>query len=139
VTLAGRTILTVLGVWHGLAAVQNVFDVLATTGVAPRLRPVASKNFELVAKLARPLHPNVRTIATLLAGASLVEAAAAVSFARGALAGACDDAGFGLSLALFGSFFLIDDAFDDYDLGAKHRAIFTLVAISYVAAKAAEA
>jgi hypothetical protein len=139
VNLAGRTILTVLGVWHGLAAAQNVCDVLATTGIAPRLRPVASKNFELVAKVAKPLQPTVPAIATLLAGASLVEAAAAVSFVRGALAGVCDDAGFGLSLALFGSFFLIDDAFDDYDLGARHRAVFTLVAVAYVAAKAAEA
>jgi len=63
--VVGRIVLAVLGLWHGLAAIQNFFDV----------------------------H----------------------------------------------SFFLIDDALDDYELGAKHRAIFTLVAAGYAAAKAAKA
>jgi hypothetical protein len=136
--LVGRTILGVLGLWHGLAAIQNIFDVLASTGVAAGLRPLASKNFELIAKATQPLHVPRNAIAVLLTKAACIEAAASVSFARGALAGEDGDLGFALSLALFGSFFLIDDALDDYDLGAKHRAIFTLVAAGYAAARAAK-
>jgi hypothetical protein len=134
---AGRSVLAVLGAWHGLAAVQNVFEVLVSTGVAPGLRPLASKNLELVGKLAEPLHPPKSAIVTLVAAASAIEAAASVSFVRGAIAGDRSEPGFALSLALFGAFFLIDDAFDDYELGAKHRAIFTLVAAAYAAAGAA--
>jgi hypothetical protein len=137
-TPAGRSVLGVLGLWHGLAAVQNVFDILASTGVAPGLRPLASKNLELVGKLVEPLNPPKGALVALLAGASAVEAVAFASFARGALDGDRSELGFSLSLALFGSFFLIDDAFDNYDLGAKHRAIFTLVAAGYAACKAAE-
>jgi hypothetical protein len=133
----GRTIHGVLGLWHGLAAIQNVFDLLATTGVAPELRPLASKNFALIEKLAEPLHLPQRTITVLLAGASAIEAAAAAAYARGALGGERSELGFGLSLALFGAFFLIDDVFDDYDLGTKHRAIFTLVATGYATSGAA--
>jgi hypothetical protein len=136
---AGRSVLAVLGLWHGLAAIQNLFDILAATGVAPVLRPLASKNLELVGKLAEPLHPSKSAIVALLAGASAIEAAASASFARGAIEGDRSELGFSLSLALFGSFFLIDDAFDDYSLGAKHRAIFTLVAAGYAAAAASEA
>ncbi len=136
--LVGRTILAVLGVWHGLAAIQNVFDVLASTGVATGLRPLASKNFELIAKMAERLHPPKAAIAVLLTKAAAVEAAASVSFVRAAIADEDAELGFVLSLALFGSFFLIDDALDDYDLGAKHRAIFTLVAAGYAAARAAK-
>ncbi len=136
---AGRTVLGVLGLWHGLAAIQNAFDILAGTGVAPGLRPLASKNLELVAKLMGRLHPPKEALVVLLAGTSALEAAACVSFGRGALEGGEAELGFGLSLALFGAFFLIDDAFDDYELGAKHRAIFTLVAAGYAAVKAAQA
>jgi hypothetical protein len=35
--------------------------------------------------------------------------------------------------ALFGAFFLIADAFDNDDLGAKHRATFALLVASYAA------
>jgi hypothetical protein len=136
--LVGRTILAVLSLWHGLAAIQNFFDVLASTGVAARLRPLASKNFDLIAKVAEPVHLPKPAIAVLLTGAATMETAAAVSFVRGATAGENYELGFTLSLALFGSFFLIDDALDDYDLGAKHRAIFTLVAAGYAAARAAK-
>jgi hypothetical protein len=54
--VVGRTVLAVLGLWHGLAAIQNFFDVLASTGIDAGLRPVASKNFDLIAKMAAPLH-----------------------------------------------------------------------------------
>ncbi len=137
--VVGRTILGVLGLWHGLAAIQNFFDVLASTGIATRLRPLASKNFELIAKVAEPLRPPRTAIAVLLTGAAKIEAAASVSFVRGAIAGEGAELGFALSLALFGSFFLIDDALDDYDLGTKHRAIFTLLAAGYAAVRAAKA
>lgn len=135
---AGRTVLAVLALWHALAAIQNVFDILASTGLAPGLRRLASKNLELIGKLAEPLHLPKSSLVLLLAGAATVEAAASASFACGAIDGDRNELGFGLSLALFGSFFLIDDAFDDYDLGAKHRAIFTLVAAGYAASKAAQ-
>jgi hypothetical protein len=134
----GRTLLGVLGLWHGLAAIQNVFEILASSGVAPGLRSIASKNYELIAKVMQPLHPPKALLLAMLAGASGIEAIAAVSFSRGALDGEPSELGFVLSLVLFGSFFLIDDAFDDYDLGARHRAIFTLVASAYAAAKLSE-
>jgi len=135
--LVRRTILGVLGLWHGLAATQNVFDVLASTGIATGLRPLASKNFDMIANVAEPLHPSRTAIAVLLTGAATIEAAASVSFVRAAFTGEGAEVGFALSLALFGSFFLIDDGLDDYDLGAKHRAIFTLVVAGYAATKAA--
>ena len=134
----GKIVLSVLSLWHGLAAIQNFFEILVATGIAPGLRPLASKNLELAGKLAEPLHPPKGAIVALVAGASVVEVAACLSFARGAIEGEESERGFGLSLALFGSFFLIDDAFDDYDLGAKHRAIFTLIAVAYAATKAAK-
>ena len=134
---AGKTIHAVLGLWHGLAAVQNAFDILATTQVAPELRPFASKNAAAIAKLLERLHPSTPQIAALLGGVCAIEALAAASFARGALGGKSDDLAFALSLGLFGAFFLVDDAFDNYDMGADHRAIFTLVAASYCACKAA--
>jgi hypothetical protein len=137
-TLVGRTILAVLGLWNGLAAIQNVFDVLASTGIAAGLRPLASKNFDLIAKETAPVHPPQAAIALLLSGAAGMEAVAAVSFARGALSGKESELGFALSLALFGAFFIIDDAFDDYELGAKHRGVFTLLGAGYVAIKAAK-
>jgi hypothetical protein len=127
----------VLGLWHGLAAVQNAFDILATTDVAPELRPFASKNAAAIAKLLERLEPSTLQVATLLAGICAIEAAAAVAFARGAFNGKHDDLAFSLSLGLFGAFFLVDDAFDNYELGADHRAIFTLVAASYSACRAA--
>jgi hypothetical protein len=138
----GRTIVGVLGLWHGLASVQNVFDVLASTNVAPGLRPLASNNLELVAKLVAPLRVTKPALVILVSGASAIEAAASIAFARGAFARGAfarerADAGFALSLTLFGTFFLIDDAFDDYELGAKHRAIFALLAAAYVATWAA--
>ncbi len=134
---AGRTIHTVLGLWHGVAAVQNAFDILATTGLVPELRPFASKNAAMIAKLLERLQPSTLQVAVLLGGVCALQAAAAASFARGAIGGKSDDLGFALSLALFGAFFLVDDAFDNYELGADHRAIFTLVAASYSACKAA--
>ena len=132
----GRTVLGVFGLWHGLAAIQNIFDILASTGIEPRLRPLASKNLALIGKLAEPLRPPKSSIVVLLAGASVVEAATSASFLYGAIEGDRSEFGFSLSLGLFGAFFLIDDAFDDYDLGAKHRAIFTLVAAGYAATRA---
>jgi hypothetical protein len=122
-----------LGFWHALAALQNAADVLATSGVAPALRPIASKNVALIGELVQPLHLTQRTIGTLVIGVSLVEAVSAAAFLRATLGEGRAEFGFGLSLALFGAFFLIDDAFDSYDLGAKHRAIFALLAASYAA------
>jgi hypothetical protein len=135
----GKTLHGVLGFWHGLAAVQNVFDILASTGVAPALRPLASKNTALMRKLLERIHPSQSTLAGLLAVVSVTEAVASVAFLRGAIDDEPSDFGFALSLALFGSFFLLDDAFDGYDLGADHRAIFTLLAAAYAASKIARA
>ncbi len=128
-----KTIHGTLGFWHALAALQNVADILATSGVAPALRPLASKNVALVGELVKPLHLTQRTIITLVSGVSIVEAVAAAAYLRAALRERRSELGFGLSLALFGAFFLIDDAFDNYDLGAKHRATFALLAASYAA------
>jgi hypothetical protein len=130
-------LLGVLGAWHGLAATQNAFDVLATTGIAPGLRPLAAKNFELIAKAAMRLRPSQKVIAVLLSGVVVVESGASLFFLRSAFAGKNIEAPFALSLGLFGAFFLIDDALDDYDLGEDHRAIFTMLAASYAAIRAA--
>jgi len=131
--MVGRTVHLALGSWLVLAALQNAADVLATSGFAPQLRPVASKNVALVGKVAEPLHLAPRSIAALVMCASVIEAAAAAAFLRSALAGKRSEFGFGLSLVLFSGFFVIDDAFDDYELGAKHRAIFALFAAAYAA------
>jgi hypothetical protein len=132
----GRTIHAALGLWHGLAAIQNVFEILASMGVAPDLRPLASKNVEAIGKLLERVHPSKENVAALLAVAAAIEAVASVSFLRGAVDGETSHDGFAVSLALFGSFFLLDDAFDGYEIGADHRAIFALIATAYVASRA---
>jgi hypothetical protein len=133
----GRTIHAILGLWHGLASIQNVFDILASTEVAPGLRPVASKNFQLIGKLLERLHPSKANVAALLTIVAAIEAVASVAFLRGAVDGEESNDAFVGSLILFGAFFLIDDAFDGYQMGSDHRAIFTLVAASYAASNAA--
>ena len=90
----GRTLHGILGVWHGLAAIQNVFEILAARDVVPGLKPLASKNLELIGKLLEPLHPGEATIVMLLAGASAVEVTASVAYLRGLVADECADAGF---------------------------------------------
>jgi hypothetical protein len=136
VNAVGRTIHAVLGLWHGLAAIQNIFDILASIEVAPGLRPIASKNFQMIGKLLERVHPSKENVATLLTAVAAVEAIASVAFLRGAVDGEESNDGFAVSLALFGAFFLIDDAFDGYQIGGDHRAIFTLVAAGYAASKA---
>jgi len=132
-TTVGRTIHLALGSWLAVAAFQNAAAVLATSGLAPQLKPLASKNVALVGKVAEPLHLSPRAIAALVTCASVIEAAAAAALVRATLTGKRSELGFGLSLALFSGFFVIDDMLDDYDLGAKHRAIFTLFAVAYAA------
>jgi hypothetical protein len=133
----GRTIHAVLGLWHGLASIQNVFDILASIEVAPSLRPVASKNFQPIGKLLEPLHLSKENVAALLTVVAAIEAVASVAFLRGAIDGEESNDAFAVSLILFGGFFLIDDAFDGYQMGSDHRAIFTLVVASYAASKTA--
>jgi hypothetical protein len=133
--LVGRTIAVVLGLWHGQAAVQNALDILATTDVAPELRPFAAKNCELVGKLLKPIKPSRATIVYLVGGAAAMEAVVASAFIVSAVRGIRSEFGFAIALTLFGAFFVIDDAFDDYDLGADHRAIFTLFAAAYAASR----
>ena len=137
--VVGRTVLSVLGAWHGLSALQNTCELLAGFGLAPMLKPVAAKNLDLMKKLTAPLHFDEDALARLLVGVSLLESTAALAFVHGAVAGKRAEAGFALSLALFGAFFLIDDAFDDYELSAKHRAVFTMVAACYVVVVLADA
>jgi hypothetical protein len=129
----GRAVHGVLALWHAIAATQNAFEILVAARAAPALAPFASKNLQLVQKVIGPLHLPEGAGCLLLAGASALEFAASLGFMRGALAGRRDDPAFAASLLLFGSFFLIDDALDDYDLGAKHRAIFTLILAAYSA------
>jgi hypothetical protein len=129
----GRTVHGVLALWHALAASQNAFEILVATEAAPGLKPFASKNLPLVEKVIGPLRLPRGSACALLAGASGLELVAALGFIRGALAGKRSEPAFAASLLLFGSFFLTDDALDDYDLGAKHRAIFTLIVAAYSA------
>jgi len=63
----------------------------------------------------------------------VLEAAAAAGFCRGAVRGRRSEFGFSAALALFGAFFLIDDAFDDYDEGARHRSVFAMLIVGYMA------
>jgi hypothetical protein len=126
-----RIVLSVLGAWLGLAAAQNLADVLVEADLAPPLRPVASKNFQLMADLTSRAHLPREVLLGLLCGVAAVEASAASAFARAAAGRpAAAEAGFALSLALFGAFFLIDDAFDAYELGAKHRDAFVLFLVA---------
>jgi hypothetical protein len=134
----GKTVLGMLGAWHALVAVQNTFDLLASLGIAPSLRPLAGKNFALLRKVLARFAPTDATIGTLLFNVVLMEGAAAIMFAVAAADGDADTPGFVLSFGLFGAFFLIDDALDNYEMGARHRATFTMLAAGYVAAKAAE-
>jgi hypothetical protein len=100
---------------------------------------VASKNFALIGKLLGPVRPSKESVATLLVAVASIEAVASAAFLRGAVDGKDSDDGFAVSLALFGAFFLIDDAFDGYQMGSDHRAIFTLVAAGYAASRTARA
>ena len=101
------------------------FKTSSTSWPRRRSRPgcgrSASKTLELIGKLGPG--ETVDILVVLLSGAAAIEALAGLAYVRGALVDESADAGFALSLVLFGSFFLIDDAFDDYDIGAKHRAI----------------
>jgi hypothetical protein len=65
----GRTIHAVLGLRHELASIQNVFDILASTEVAPGLRPIASKNFPLIGKLLERVRTSKANVASKTAGA----------------------------------------------------------------------
>ncbi|HTW84269.1 MAG TPA: hypothetical protein VMD91_09400 [Candidatus Sulfotelmatobacter sp.] len=131
-----RMVLTILATWQGLAAIQNLADVLVEADLAPQLRPVASKNYPMIADLLAPLHPPRELVLGLLTGCAAVETLAAVALARGA-SGDRERAenGFALSLGLFGAFFLIDDAFDAYEMGAKHRDAFVLFLAAAVAVR----
>jgi hypothetical protein len=130
---AARAIQATLAAWHALAATQNAFEILASAGIAPGLRPLASKNLELIERYADRVRLPKRVSATLLACASVLEVAAAAGFCRGAVRGRRSEFGFTAALALFGAFFLIDDAFDDYDEGARHRSVFAMLIVCYMA------
>jgi hypothetical protein len=130
---AARAIQATLAAWHALAATQNVFEILASAGIAPGLRPLASKNLELIERYVERVRLPKRASVPLLACASALEAAAAAGFCRGVLRGRRSEFGFTTALALFGGFFLIDDAFDDYEMGARHRSTFTMLIVAYMA------
>jgi len=102
-----RVVLTVLAAWQGLAAAQNLADVLVEADLVPALRPVASTNYGMIADLLAPLHPPREMVLSLLAGCAAMEALAAGAFAR-ALAGEPEAA---------------ETA---YEMGAKHRDAFLL-------------
>ena len=123
-----RTVLTVLSLWHGLAAFKNLCDLGAAFGLVPAARRFGSKNFVAIEKLLAPLGLPRPVAGGLLAGAALTELVIAVAFARGR-----EELGTALAVALFGSFALIDEAMVDYQLDETHREILVFVLIAYVA------
>ena len=74
-----RTLLSVLSVWHGLAAFKNVCDLAAAFGVVPAAARWRSHNLAAMEKLLLPLRLPRPALGTLLAGAAVVEAAALVA------------------------------------------------------------
>jgi hypothetical protein len=122
-----RTVLTVLSAWHGLAAVKNLCDLAAAFDVVPAAKRIGSGNFAAIENLLAPLRPPKELLGTLLLGAAALEAAAAVGFAldRG-------EPAFALSLALFGSFAVIDELMADYQLDETHREILVFVLLAYL-------
>ena len=118
-TAVGKTIHGTLGFWHGLAALQNAADVLATSGIAPKLRPLASKNVALVGELAKPLHPTQR----------ISQRRDRRNYRRGSggrrIPARCarkrpKRTRFWPLPRTLRRFLSIDDAFDNYELAAKH-------------------
>jgi hypothetical protein len=124
-----RTVLAVLSAWHGLAALKNLCDLAAAFGIVPAARRFGSGNFAAIEKLLAPLHAPRELLGTLLLGAAALEGAAAAGFAldRG-------EPAFALSLALFGSFAVIDELMADYQLDETHREILSFVLIAYLVA-----
>jgi hypothetical protein len=72
-------------------------------------------------------------LGTLLAGATGVEAAAAIAFARDD-----DELAFALAVALFGSFALVDEAMADYELDETHREVLVFVLVAYLVTRRTE-
>jgi hypothetical protein len=122
-----RSLLTVLSAWHGLAAFKNLCDLCAEFGLLPAAGKLGSKNFGAMAKLLAPLHLPRPLLGVMLAGATGIETAIAVAFARGR-----DELGYPLAVLLFGSFAVIDEAMVDYELDETHREILVFLLISYL-------
>ena len=122
-----RTLLSVLSVWHGLAAFKNVCDLAAAFGVVPAAARWRSHNLAAMEKLLLPLRLPRPALGTLLAGAAVVEAAAAVAFALDE-----DELAFTLATALFGAFALVDEAMADYELDQTHREVLVFVLTAYL-------
>jgi hypothetical protein len=122
-----RTVLSVLSVWHGLAAFKNLCDLGAAFGVVPAAARWRSHNLAAMEKLLLPLRLPRPALGTLLAGAAVVEAAAAVAFALDE-----DELAFTLATALFGAFALVDEAMADYELDQTHREVLVFILTAYL-------
>ncbi len=122
-----RSLLAVLSAWHGLAALKNLCDLGSRFGGAPTLARWGSGNLAGMEKLLAPAKPPRALLGLLLAGVVGVETTVAVAFARGN-----QELAYGLAIALFGSFALVDEAFRDYELDETHRDILVLLLASYL-------
>ena len=125
--LVRKPLLAVLSAWHGLAAVKNLCDLGAGFGFAPGLERWGSGNLAAMERLLAPARPPRALLGALLGVVVGTETAIAVAFA-------CDreELAYGLGIALFGTFALVDEAFRDYDLDATHREILVLLLVSYL-------
>ncbi len=124
--LVRRSLLAVLSAWHGLAAAKNLCDLGANFGGDPGLARWGSGNLAGMQKLLASVQPPRALLGVLLAGVVGIETTIAVAFARGD-----EELGYGLGVALFGSFALVDEAFRDYELDETHRDILVLLLVSY--------
>jgi hypothetical protein len=125
--LVRRSLFAVLSAWHGLAAAKNLCDLASRFGGAPHLARWGSGNLAGMEKLLASTQPPRPLLGVLLAGVVGVETAIATAFARGN-----QELAYGLGIALFGSFALLDEAFRDYELDETHRDILVLLLTSYL-------
>jgi hypothetical protein len=131
-----------LGIWQGVAALENVAEILrASSEGGAAVEAVASNNLTLVKRLLARLRLGNDALGRLLGGIAPCECASAIALMRAALgrgesARRSVDLGFGISLGLFGAFFIGDDALHDYDLGAAHRNVFATLCVAFLAVRA---
>lgn len=121
-----RTVLAAFAAWHGLAAAKNLCELLGAFGV-PAAARFGSTNLAAIEKLLASLRPPRPVLGALLAGATALEAGAALAFVRDD-----EETGFILALLLFTGFVLVDDAFVDYRLDETHRGILTMILVGYL-------
>jgi len=138
---AANVVTGIVGIWQGIAALENAAEVLQAFGEnEPAVDAVASRNRALIARVLARFRLPDKALGLMLAAVASVEAVSCgallrAAFSSGDAAAVPRRLGFGLSLALFGGFFIVDEIMHDFELEASHRGIFTMLCAAYVAAE----